>query len=259
LETYSTHNESGLKIPLGICEAREYFILKQNQRLPGEKILLLMMVFISLITTDVLKESSPCRSYTWWGMVLGPLGIFYLVNRMTVFMLIDEEALRTDLGLESDDGDIVWSPDNIRLFSLYSCLAGIIAGMFGIGGSVVNSWLLLGVGKVSPGVSAASCATMTLFTAGAACSVYVSFGILQMSLGASMVLLGFLCTLLGQISMNRVIKKLNRQSLVVLTMSIVIMASLVLLFIRTVAVFFELFRNPRELLQFQQICVMKKT
>merc|ERR1712226_1510208 len=137
-----------------------------------------------------------------------------------------------------------WDPDRIRFFSSSSSLAGIMAGMFGIGGSFVNQYLLLKVAKISPEVSAASCSAMILFTAAAACSVYVSFRVLQLSLGALMICVGLLFTWIGQNGIGWLVEKLNAPSLIVLTMNIVITTGLIPLFIRSMAVLADLIQDP---------------
>ena len=57
------------------------------------------------------------------------------------------------------EGDVEWSPRNTILFPLLSSLAGLIAGMFGVGGGIVKGPLMLEMG-VLPDVAAATSATM---------------------------------------------------------------------------------------------------
>ena len=57
------------------------------------------------------------------------------------------------------EGDVEWSRRNTLLFPALSSLAGLIAGMFGVGGGIVKGPLMLEMG-VLPDVAAATSATM---------------------------------------------------------------------------------------------------
>jgi len=172
----------------------------------------------------------------------------------TKWILIGEKDQRNELDIEPEMEHIDWNPDRILLFSTSSSLAGIMAGMFGIGGSLLNQQLLLNVAKVSPEISAASCSTMILFTAAAACSVYVSFRVLQMGLGALMICIGLFFTWIGQNGIGWVVRKLNRPSLIVLTMNIVITTGLIPLFIRSMVVLAHLIKHPDNMWKFHKLC-----
>jgi uncharacterized membrane protein YfcA len=67
------------------------------------------------------------------------------------------------VGITPEVGDIVWTPDTTLYCPLYCSLAGVVAGMFGVGGGIVKGPLMLHLG-VLPEVAAATSATMILFT-----------------------------------------------------------------------------------------------
>lgn len=67
------------------------------------------------------------------------------------------------VGVAPEAGDIVWTPDTTLRYPLLCSGAGVIAGMFGVGGGIVKGPLMLHLG-VLPEVAAATSATMILFT-----------------------------------------------------------------------------------------------
>jgi uncharacterized membrane protein YfcA len=60
-------------------------------------------------------------------------------------------------------GDIVWTYRTTLTFPAMCSFAGLIAGMFGVGGGIIKGPLMLHLG-VLPDVAAATSATMILFT-----------------------------------------------------------------------------------------------
>ena len=69
------------------------------------------------------------------------------------------------VGLLPEEGDIVWTARTTLTYPALCSIAGIIAGMFGVGGGIVKGPLMLALG-VLPDVAAATSATMILFTSG---------------------------------------------------------------------------------------------
>jgi Sulfite exporter TauE/SafE len=79
-------------------------------------------------------------------------------------------AVLTDLGgckqvgLVPETGDIEWTRETTLTYPVLCSLAGVIAGMFGVGGGIVKGPLMLHLGML-PEVAAATSATMIFFTA----------------------------------------------------------------------------------------------
>lgn len=67
------------------------------------------------------------------------------------------------VGIGFEPGDIIWDERTTVLYPLWCSCAGLIAGMFGVGGGIVKGPLMLHLG-VLPEVAAATSATMILFT-----------------------------------------------------------------------------------------------
>jgi uncharacterized membrane protein YfcA len=199
---------------------------------------------MSLIFFDVLSKFYKCGTtgyffYTLASMYCIAIWAIYF----TIRMFMGEKTQREKLDVELENGEINWEPKTIIFFSTSSSLAGIIAGMFGIGGSLINQLLLLQVARISPEVCAATSSTMLLFTAAAACSVYISYRVLQMGLGALMICVGYMFTWFGQNGVGWLVKKLRRPSLIVLSMHIVITAGLIPLMIKSLFILNHLIQN----------------
>ncbi|WIA12168.1 hypothetical protein OEZ85_012240 [Tetradesmus obliquus] len=114
-------------------------------------------------------------------------------------------------------GGIHWTPRNSLLYPALCSTAGVVAGLFGVGGGIVKGPLMLELG-VCPEVAAATSATMIAFTAGSAAVVYVNFGGVVHDYALALLAVGFVITLLGQLVTIRLVKALGRRSVIIFMM-----------------------------------------
>merc|ERR1712137_1114387 len=103
-------------------------------------------------------------------------------------------------------------------------LAGIFAGMFGIGGGIIKGPLLFALG-VHPSVSSASSACMILFTSFTATTSFVVFGLLIPDYAIICLIIGFLATYSGQVILNHLMLKDKRNSYIAFSIGIVVLLS----------------------------------
>ena len=68
-------------------------------------------------------------------------------------------------------------------------------------------------------VTAATSATMIMFTAGSAAVVYINFGGVVTDYAIALLLVGFFVTLLGQLCTIKLVKALGRRSIIIFAMS----------------------------------------
>ncbi|CAE8697720.1 unnamed protein product [Polarella glacialis] len=139
-------------------------------------------------------------------------------------MLIAETEVKEQDGHEFQSTDIRWDSKTTIRYPLLCTLAGILAGLFGVGGGIVKGPLMLEMG-VSPRVAAATAATMILFTSGSACVSFQVFGLLEPTYGQPYFVLGFGCTVLGQWVVNEWMQGAKRQSPPVLSIGVVMALS----------------------------------
>lgn len=100
-------------------------------------------------------------------------------------------------GHEYAEGDVVWTARTTLLFPALCTGAGLAAGIFGVGGGVIKGPIMLEMG-VLPEVTAATSATMILFTSVSASVVFISLGVVPPDYGVALALLGLVFTAVGQ-------------------------------------------------------------
>mmetsp|Transcript_54921 Transcript_54921/g.122800 ORF Transcript_54921/g.122800 Transcript_54921/m.122800 type:complete len:190 (+) Transcript_54921:9-578(+) len=174
--------------------------------------------------------------------------IFALAFRQ---LLVSEFEKKVQSGYTFGPGEVRWDAKNTITYPLVCGLAGLLAGLFGVGGGIVKGPLMLEMG-VLPSVASASAAAMILYTSAAASTSFVAFGLLHPIYGLLFFLMGLLCTSLGQYAVGGWAKKHNRQSPIVLAMGLVILLSAVFVAVDTVVD--SSAHSFQELLAFHRVC-----
>ena len=107
--------------------------------------------------------------------------------------------------------EIHWTEKNTITYPCFSIVAGLVAGMFGIGGGIIKGPLMLALG-VHPQVASATSAAMILFTSCTATISYSSMGFLKYDYATFCLVLGFLSTLVGKTFMATLLERSGQRS-----------------------------------------------
>merc|ERR1711998_415695 len=136
---------------------------------------------------------------------------------MDMFLEKKKEALDTGyVKLENADYyDMVWTRANLLKFPKTALLAGLAAGLLGIGGGMVLGPLFIEIG-MQPTVAKSSCAFMILWTGLSGVAQYAMAGKLGWRLALYAVGVGYCSGQIGQRALKSVIKSTGRESIVVL-------------------------------------------
>ncbi|XP_022139835.1 sulfite exporter TauE/SafE family protein 5-like [Momordica charantia] len=119
-------------------------------------------------------------------------------------------------------------PSKKLIFPLMALLAGILGGMFGIGGGMLISPFLLQVGIV-PEVTAATCSFMVFFSATMSACQYLLLGMEHAEVAVGFALICFVASMLGLVVVQKAIRDYGRASLIIFSVSIVMALSTVLM------------------------------
>jgi len=132
-----------------------------------------------------------------------------------------EQALKLKLNRGLIDSDIRYSGKSLVKLMLAAIVGGWVSGALGLGGGSIFNPILLSMG-VAPKVSSATGMYMILFSTTASTAVYLIYGLLEIRFAAW---IGFWCTagaLVGLSVVSSVMKKLGRQSPIVILLSFVL-------------------------------------
>lgn len=166
-----------------------------------------------------------CGGGLYWGLPLTTLGCMGLITYLSGRYLQRLHAVDSaHKAYEALEGDVTWDSSAVVKFPLVSSLAGVAAGLLGIGGGILKGPLMLEMGML-PGVSAATAAFMVLFTSSATTLQFVLLGMLRLDYSLWYGAVGMCGTIVGQKLAGYFIKKYKRQSLIIFLLGGVIALS----------------------------------
>jgi len=201
---------------------------------PWYKIFLLVVSWAGCLVFTVLKGNGQgsiigvtCGSTLFWILSFSSIPWVILFGIYFRNMLIYENKEKVRSGAEFKEGDITWDGRTTIIYPLVCTIAGVFAGLFGVGGGIVKGPLMLEMG-VLPVIASATAATMILFTSSAACLSFYLFGMLPKQYAYAYFVLGFVCTAVGQAAVNQWMKTAKRQSPPVLSIGLVLALSTIM-------------------------------
>ncbi|KAL6201031.1 hypothetical protein ACLB2K_024746 [Fragaria x ananassa] len=203
-------------------------------RFPWMKMGVLVLVWCSFCLVYLLRGNryekgitaiEPCGVGYWVLSSLQiPLAIVY-----TAWIACRKENLQHHTSNQKKIEELTKvEPLNKLVFPLMALLAGILGGVFGIGGGMLISPLLLQVG-IAPEVTAATCCFMVFFSSSMSAFQYYLLGIEHVDTALIFAVACFVASLLGLVVLQRAIKVYGRASLIVFSVSIVMALSTVLM------------------------------
>lgn len=229
-------------------------ILESDRRVKYWKPLALATCFLGVMVLEIFKGGGgwnplgvQCGSLAFWILSVStiPWVIMYFLG-FRHYLLKDYKD-RIYYHFPHVEGDIVWDEKSTVKYPLICTIAGLFAGLFGVGGGIVKGPLMLEMGVLPP-VAAASVATMILFTSAAATVGFWIFGMIPLDYGAVAFVVGVVCNLAGQY-ITKV--KSKRDSFIIFSIGFVIGFSAVLMAVESIT---ALLADPSQALVVHSIC-----
>ncbi|KAL0027362.1 hypothetical protein WJX79_004711 [Trebouxia sp. C0005] len=210
--------------------------MSRLESVPPAKLGILLLLFAGVLATDLGKDYVRCNSVAYWGIVLSIIPFILVITLAVRAHLVKKFHKQAGAGYCWQEGDIQWTERNSLVYPAVSSLAGLVAGMFGVGGGIVKGPLMLEMG-VLPDVAAATSATMILFTSASASLVYLSFGGISADYAVALLLLGFVVTLAGQGSTYWLMSRLQRRSVVIIAMASLMLLATAVMYYESIITF----------------------
>jgi len=192
------------------------------------KVALMFVVTGGMLAITIMKGGSKlnplnivCGTTAYWAITLSALPLVFVISAISRCHLVNMFHRKKECQYEYMEGDVEWNEWHTIKYPLICSIAGLCAGMFGIGGGIVKGPLMLEMG-VLPEVTSATSATMILFTSSAATASYLLFNSLNYHYGFAVFCLGFVNTLVGQKVLNVMVKRYGRSSLIVLLIATIV-------------------------------------
>ncbi|CAH8386837.1 unnamed protein product [Eruca vesicaria subsp. sativa] len=213
---------------------------ERPKRFPWMKLGVLVVIWLSYFAVYLLRGNKygegiisiePC-GITYWllSSTQIPLTLFF-----TIWICFSENvqgnqssnhqvSVKDVEDLRSHDG----GRSNKCMFPVMALLAGVLGGVFGIGGGMLISPLLLQVG-IAPEVTAATCSFMVLFSSTMSAIQYLLLGMEHTGTASLFAIVCFVASLVGLMVVQKVINQYGRASIIVFSVGIVMALSIVLM------------------------------
>jgi len=176
-------------------------------------------------------DQGPAAYWIWYWTPVPILGGFTV---LVAWMLQKKHQRRVAAGFQYvGDGEenppykeLMWTNDTLKKFPVIAVLAGVAAGLLGIGGGMVIGPLFIQL-DMQPKVGSSTCAFMILWTAISGVIQYAVAGYLGWQFIIFGVLIGFISGQLGQRLVDAALKKTGRPSMVVFLLGGIVLAACV--------------------------------
>jgi Sulfite exporter TauE/SafE len=209
-------------------------LIESEKNTPIHKVCLLALMVTIVVGLNILKgggEKSPlgikCGTAEYWALTVFIMFWMCTVSLWVRSKLIQKWKLKQRIKYCSVEGDIEWNERNTIVYPFLCSFAGLLAGLFGVGGGIVNGPLMLHLG-VHPSVSAATSAVMIIATSAAASTMFI-FITLTWDYALFLFLIGTVSTIIGQFGVGYFVDKYRRYSYISISIGFVLLISAFLL------------------------------
>lgn len=165
-------------------EKRRQFLKDDSRQYPREKLACLILLWAGLTAITFLKGGKGVDSVI--GITCEDPGFYILVAAQFLWTLgfaavfgwknVKSTQERLDVDYPFNEADVLWDLKKLQFYSFFTFVAGIVAGLIGIGGGMVLGPLMLVMG-INPRVSTATTATMILLTSSSVAVMFVMSGL----------------------------------------------------------------------------------
>ena len=211
------------------AERRLYWLQQDARQFPREKLCALSILWIGLVILTFMKGGKGVDSIVgitcaspWYGVLIGvqfawTMGISavfgYKLKKQT------EDKVACDYWMHPQD--VVWDFQKVQFYAFFTFIAGVVAGMIGIGGGMILGPLMLVMG-INPRVSSATTATMIVLTSSSVAVLFVTYGLVPWQYAVTFFCVCFSGSYIGKAKIDGYVKQSGRASLLILLLSVII-------------------------------------
>lgn len=208
---------------------RKEYLTDDMRQYPTEKIVALVVLWIGLFLLTLLKGGKGVESLVgincdsaWYGVLIA-LQFVWMFGFALFFgsRLLQYQVKREAVQYPFLPDDPVWNTKSLRFYGGFTFIAGIIAGLIGVGGGMVLGPLMIIMG-IHPRVSSATTATMIALTSSSIAVIYVTSGIVPWSYAVFYFLVCLVGAIVGKRKIDGYVKRTGRASLLVFILAAII-------------------------------------
>mmetsp|Transcript_29970 Transcript_29970/g.71972 ORF Transcript_29970/g.71972 Transcript_29970/m.71972 type:complete len:572 (+) Transcript_29970:150-1865(+) len=207
----------------------EKLLLKDSRQLPSEKVFALIILWFGLIALTFLKGGKGVDSVIgitcaspWYGVLIGTQFLWTLgFACLFGWRLTKQTAEKKRVNYPFHPQDVLWDFEKTRFYAFFTFIAGVVAGLIGIGGGMVLGPLMLVMG-IHPRVSSATTATMIVLTSSSVAVLFVTAGLVPWTYAVTFFSTCFCGALVGKKYIDGIVKKTGKASILIFMLATII-------------------------------------
>ncbi len=209
---------------------------EEARRFPAGLIMANFLMWLLVLVMSLLRGGhgaaslvgiKPC-SREYFEVYFSAFPIILAFSLCVSLWLMRDTRRKYSVNYNFQEGDVIWTPTHAFLYPTLSMLAGIAAGLVGIGGGMIKGLLMMEIGML-PGPIAATSAFMVLLTSSSTVFQFAILGLLHFDWSIALMVTTFVASLVGQYIITAIIKATKRPSVILFTIALVVGISTVLL------------------------------
>lgn len=203
-------------------------ILERERQFPWFKHASILLCYVVIVIMSIGDALVSCGGALYWLLLVVEIPVVIAFAAAASVYLYRLDQRKQKVGYAFPDGDIRWSKKIVTLFPLGSAAAGVVAGLFGIGGVLITGPIMVELGVI-PEVLAAASALMVLYSSAAAAAKYAVFNMIAWDWAFLLCALSFAVTSCSQVFIVNYVRRTGKQSILVLCIAATLLLALVLM------------------------------
>ena len=169
-----------------------------------------------------------CSQFLYWYLFVANLAVLIAATCWIRKKTLDRATEKIFLGHVSLEGDLHWDRRTTVLYPMLCVFAGIAAGLLGIGGGMVLGPLLVELGCLPQPIAATSAYVVFITATSGLAQVWI-MGLVPADYACAFAACGLFSTFLGQSAVDWVVKRYQKDAIVILIIASVMLIALVLM------------------------------
>lgn len=210
-------------------ERRIYWLERESRQYPADKLIGLLVLWIGLILLTFFKGGKgvdsligiDCTSPWYAAMIAVQFAWTLGIAAFYGYQIMKEAQEKHDCDYPWHPHDIFWDFARIRYYGIASFIAGVVAGLIGIGGGMILGPIMLVMG-VHPSVSSATNATMIVLTSSSIAVLFVTSGLVPWSYAVTFFIACLFGALLGKTKIDSYVKRTGKASILIFMLATII-------------------------------------
>ncbi|OWZ17577.1 hypothetical protein PHMEG_0008471 [Phytophthora megakarya] len=203
-------------------------ILEKERHFAWGPHIAIMICYLGVVAASIGDASVDCGGVAYWVILLVEIPWVAIFVMLTAHYLHKVYLRKAALNYQYVEGDIQWTKKTVVYFPLGCAVAGIVAGMFGVGGGIITGPIMIELGIV-PEVASSTTALMILYSSAAATAKFAVFKMIAWDWALLLCAVAFVVTSVSQVVILGFVRKTGRQSIIVLCIATAVLIGAVIM------------------------------